>query len=869
MKKKIALLLATVMTLSASPLNIFAASDNRLSRDTVSIPKETLLYEETIPDNQLANSNQGLSGTQTAPGGTIENYARGMDLIMDLKDEATSGSSFRIQLENGEWCFDSRSDGLTGDIDFRAYNVSTPRIKEVTGQAFTYKYERAGDATYLLRISPFDRSSAVVTLMGDGGSAGTISPKEIRVPMLVYVEDEGVEVIAKITDNNSPVTRGSYLIATSAEGTTITSAKSVKTGREAIALDTIIIKETKSGSLNAKGGVELLAPSGYFFRDKFSTTSPITVAAETGLGSLRDWGWEWTDTNDHTSVALFFNMESNSKNKISGAITIAGLEIEPLDSKNIYFDEELKMDIYNYEGVNDKWIKSGSKSAQYSPTGVTNTQLETKLNVKEEAFTVAKAVDWGVTLTAKDAKTLISGRSANDSTNDEHKAAKVTFEETESGSWLASRTTTFRVPEGVKIIGVTFDTIDNITGLLSSGGKTLKRDMTTSGANETKLTDGDVTISDNEMTLKNVTTTTGKRAKLEFTLFLSIDPNFEGDVTLEALGSAMTDEINNVLIAEAVPPIIVQSTSKDVQIGYQRYAVSDITISETQAGAIQNKGELYIKIDDYSTNRDLYFAQLNKDNWEITEGDIALTLVNTKDGTITFNVDRSSRKASVIKLTGLEIRIDRTVPWGSYDLIVYGDPVYQNYTNDADNTLVRKLGTFGSYEHGFALPNYINVVTEGSNVSLTNNVRITTGSNAIVVNGETQYMDTEAMIDPESHSMLVPFRSVANALGINDKDIYWDDATKTVTLISTSNNRTVKLTANSDTMEINGAKQTMITNGYTVKARIVNERMLVPFRYVGIGLGIAENKVAWNESTSTAEYNPVTNDQFAIVQQVK
>ena len=63
----------------------------------------------------------------------------------------------------------------------------------------------------------------------------------------------------------------------------------------------------------------------------------------------------------------------------------------------------------------------------------------------------------------------------------------------------------------------------------------------------------------------------------------------------------------------------------------------------------------------------------------------------------------------------------------------------------------------------------------------TTTIVITIGASAMTVNGESVALDSPAII--ESSRTYLPVRAIANALGVTNDNITWDDATKTATLI--------------------------------------------------------------------------------------
>lgn len=91
---------------------------------------------------------------------------------------------------------------------------------------------------------------------------------------------------------------------------------------------------------------------------------------------------------------------------------------------------------------------------------------------------------------------------------------------------------------------------------------------------------------------------------------------------------------------------------------------------------------------------------------------------------------------------------------------------------------------------------------------------------------------------------LVPVRGVFEALGIN---VEWNGETRTVTALSADGNTSVSLGIGSKTAVVNGVETEI-----DVPAQIVNDRTLVPVRFIVQSLGC---KVSWNGELRTVIIN--------------
>ena len=107
----------------------------------------------------------------------------------------------------------------------------------------------------------------------------------------------------------------------------------------------------------------------------------------------------------------------------------------------------------------------------------------------------------------------------------------------------------------------------------------------------------------------------------------------------------------------------------------------------------------------------------------------------------------------------------------------------------------------------------------------------------VTVNGERLTFDMPPII--EGGRVLVPLRKIFEAL---NAEVGWDDANKTVTAVSGNKNISLKIGA--DSMTVNGEKISL-----DVPAKIKNGRTLVPLRAVSSALGA---NVGWDEDSQTA-----------------
>lgn len=444
--------------------------------------------------------------------------------------------------------------------------------------------------------------------------------------------------------------------------------------------------------------------------------------------------------------------------------------------------------------------------------------------VEKKSFDVGTLIAYGIKFTVEDKKLPIfySGRKyENDDT------LKVTFKETVKDSWWESRKTTLTFPEGIKVVDVTFG-----------------KDLT----NTTKYE-----IDKNVVTIKGLTDK-DVSAKAEWTakFNLSISPDFVGDITCTISGAAVPEDVT-VTVAEAVKPVIFEVINKDVSIDYRNVVVGDIIIKEAYAGALEEGKEIKFNLDS------IKFEKGTK--VEIIDSDIQfedLDESGRNDGELALIIKRESHKTpATIKLTNVQVYLDRTLPAGSYSLKVSGDALIENDANKADikdveqkynqkptkESDIKVWGCFNKSEY-IVSDKYINVITAGrdqDDSSFTTKLVVTIGATTMRAGDKEIPLDAPAYIS-ENYTMM-PVRALADALSGNSATVLWDENLKTVTIAFGA--RIISMQIGSTIMNINGVSIAM-----NKAPEITNNRTFIPLRDVAYAFGIGESNIKWDNSSS-------------------
>lgn len=767
------------------------------------------------------------------------------------------------------------------------------------------------DMPYTMEISRTNPKSAVVFINSSDWAKNTTDT--VRIPLCIFTDNQTTNnVVARVTDTTTAVVSTSTHVLNVVGSGATTTTIDVAYGRDKIILNEMVIKENRIGSIKAQP-FYLEAPLGYEWA---VGPTDVEVYVETGLGgsalktpSVVTTSYVPTlDPRDDDDYHRILKIDLSSitgasltpSTLISGKLFVNGLVLIPKYG-NDDFDEDISITINGTD-----FAGASFTSSTYYPTGFAGISNQTLL--------VGARKDWDLTLTAAKAVTMVSGFQ-------NWQVATATMQEVVPNSWWAERYVDLILTdkdgnplESAKISGVGFRSINpagtqtlssfpttqysttpaaatrwstltyipkaftNPAASLTTANAGNRGRWTASGgtiANGGQMTGGATlvydTVTGNRLTLGTWKVASGQLGYLGIYLYLSVESGWEGDVYLTAkAGSGVYADsvITATPIATVVNPVELTAKTTNVNIGYQRYTVADITITETDDGMLSRGDENYLSLIDFTNaatimNQGIRFvpiteaknisvpnATANRFNATFTNG------TGTSAGIINFEVTRASVEAATITFKNLELNIDHTVPYGKYNLLLAGDSICDNSTDltvvAADKNTPGKADYDRFLTRGIVFENYVNVVTAGANSNIQNNVKVVEGASTAVVNGQVVNFDYPCYIS--GNSFMVPIRFLTRALGLNDTtNLLWDPVAHTVTIVV--DNRTVVFTENSSVMTINGAPVNMVdSTGLAIKCELTNDRIYVPFRMLGNALGIS---VEWHTDTATAEYNPV------------
>lgn len=658
---------------------------------------------------------------------------------------------------------------------------------------------------------------------------------------IVKADGEGDVKVAVTGFNNNNKLEEKIVTVGKAVSSSSSSVRStideVKSFEDSVKLATINIQEIASGMLDVKDNagagndtltIEFRLSNGYKFANRLNLMNNVNVTTDNDGFEVAKSGSEFTVTGDDKAILVLKGTKKSGpiNLQIAPKKLTKGLVIETIDDKSSnYGDVSLRIDSSNYRGD----------------------------------LVVAKRETLGFNLDATtDVPEIVSGRTADtigmikDSSNlvtakeldeKDFQSVKFKFSETTPNTLVTARNLDFLIPEGVKIVDFSLKSSKGFNGL-DANSFTIQNDgdFLRLGKNTiTKATDG---IS----------------GSFELVLDLSIDAGFTGDVTLNVEGGGQTlEQTKGIIIAKAVEPVAIKANSTNLNLGYQNYKTSDITIVENKVGALIDGGNINLKIAAPYGESEIGFS---KADIEVSGTELKVKNFKVNKDIISFDIDRASYKEpATVTIKGVQIGTSRSVPYGSYDLDLYGSSLINNYAdqdnNDTISTAEDKVlaaNPTGKY----IIKDYAKIVTATG--TLDQEVRVSVGEKTVVVGGKAIDMDTAPYIQAASDSTMVPLRFVSLALGVdsanvedadNSDKIQYDASSKVATIFygAGSGQKLIQFQAGSNKMIVDGTEVPM-ANG--VKTEIKEGRMFVPFRALGQALGIQVN---WDADTRTAIYN--------------
>ena len=297
-------------------------------------------------------------------------------------------------------------------------------------------------------------------------------------------------------------------------------------------------------------------------------------------------------------------------------------------------------------------------------------------------------------------------------------------------------------------------------------------------------------------------------AKVKFKgLKVDVSPSFKGDVTLTVKGKAGVE--GTAKVATVSPMITMTASVPEVNLGIKEQKVSDVEIVETKADTIAARIAGVDQSMVFYLDSGFRFAKVPK--VEVIEGDMVLELNDVKiqapsnqQNLLLIPMRAASYKTPAkIKISDIYVTADRNAPVG--DVVLYAADT-STYSNPN-----------GSLQNAF-------------------NTSVAVPAAVAPVVGRTSFQyDTPA--------------SVAIAKNVTAPPVETKGGTGSGTFVIGSNIYTV-----------NGLTKVMDVAPY-----IKNDRTYVPYRYLALALGVAEEDIVWDAAAQKVTVTKGENTVEAVI----
>lgn len=510
--------------------------------------------------------------------------------------------------------------------------------------------------------------------------------------------------------------------------------------------------------------------------------------------------------------------------------------------------------------------------AKLTVKALANTSVTGTFKATADAVEAAKVVDQTVTLSVDeddDVPVIYSGVDVNNDgiTDDsDHLSLEVTLKETAKSSLDVKKAFNLDLPEGVYVTDVKVKKTDNVE-INGKTGSNIKDEF--KKAYEKGEYDGF------EFARRSFVDTDNKADAMElsFKLELVAEPDFTGDVKLTLEGDAF-DKKQEVTIAKFVAPYTVEASQNDLIIDYRNTKVpTNIVVKEAEEGLWKKNLEFTFgidKFDDDDFENDATYTVDNKSDLEIKEA---------KKG-LGFKVDtESSDEPAAVTISDISLYMSRSIAAGTYDLQLITNANINMYAEALATTVDTKVDVdkitdaFGTVEepakytvaedkdfndgakinkdtvdYATVKEGFINVITAGrdqDDASFTKKVVVPVGEKYLIAGEEQVALDVPAYISAAGYTML-PVRAVATALGINNNNVLWNQASRTVTILY--GQRIITMVAGQKVVTVNGN-----TIPASATVQIKDGRTFLPMRDLATALGVTD--ITWDAATKTATMN--------------
>lgn len=772
-----------------------------------------------LPPNTDADAaKKALDDAQTAANTAGRNYMR---KVIDQSGATTSNAAQRIEeIDKDQYTGEYVRFAKDAAAWIEVYNGANTTV------AVAGEYTGVDGTTLNVTITKKSDTRIVVTTEGYKFKDGDV----LQIPL--FVRTTGGVASVSIDSLDSEFTSEGKTFAQTADGDTELSIEKVQNFYDDDEIKNIFLEELVPGTLEP--GKYISLRMGGDFKFKADTDKGVTVTRITGVDGELSKTLEVYQKDGNNSYVAF-----NPKDE-ADEIYIKIPDADKASTRAVQ---------YRIEGL--RVVEDGADFGDEATITVSGA------GTTKQTITIGTYEDYGVKMTAEDKDLPVIYAGTKASSRNDNQTLKVTIEETVANSFIDNRKMEITLPDGVEFA---YDGSDSpkVTNDIDDFVEDFKVYNFAKGASDVKAAmsvndNGDkITINGKDLP-EAAGTNKDKKRKIEFSVHVSADAAFTGDVVMTLSGAGVGNQEISATVATVKAPIEVKTDVNELIIDYRNTNIADITLVEPEAGLwakddiITLEGEKMDFEDGAKAevvNGDMSLAKLDGDNIEVD------------GGLLKIQVDsRSSKTPAEIKISGLSLYMDRSLAAGDYKLKVMGDTKNEffmnNYNKDGDD-----YNNFFETEKVTVMTDFVKIVTAGrdqDDSTFTTKITVPVGSDVIYAGTkEIKLSEMEggacppAYINADGYTML-PVRAVVEALnGI--AVVRWDDATKTCTISFGS--RIFSMTVGSKVLNMNGV-------GTALNAAPENKdgRVFLPLRDLGYALGLSDNQIAWDATTNTATLN--------------
>ena len=478
-----------------------------------------------------------------------------------------------------------------------------------------------------------------------------------------------------------------------------------------------------------------------------------------------------------------------------------------------------------------------TRDARFGPIDVTFTPKN--VDLAQSSLVVAEYVDFGTEVKADKVLNVIAGKDEAKKYN-----SLITVEEKVANSILSNRYIDFKfVDEKGKAVDASIQADQKVTEKNVSGLKSVKAEVDNKGNEKDGYYAPEFSVKTENDSAE------GTRGKFQLEVPFVVDAGFTGKLFLQVKGAGVEEQLVQIADVKAPVTFSVANPLPQVKIGLQKQAGSDITVKETEAGALQDSVDgTSDKSVRYTIEPTENFGLIFKSaKATVVDGDISLDGSGKKDKYLYVDVDRRSTKASTIKFSDITVTLDRTVPYGEIKLDGNFGAVDQRH--DLGNT----VDTFA----------YFNTVTPVANDKRITTVFTIDQKGYSEVNANVRE-DKTAEVAPfiQDNRTMLPVRYVANAIGAT---VNYDPTTRTATF--EKNQVVVSINIDKDVMYVNGSPVKLFTKPANKEGRI-----FLPVANIAQAFGLKQGEtIIWNAENKTVTILPqdATAEEIKLAQEGK